>query len=77
MFHRVKHQIYTGADLFHADGEQDGRTDRKTDMTKLVVAFRNFENAPNVRNGLFAILHGALNIHLRKPRTWQRNQLLY
>jgi hypothetical protein len=27
-----------GADLFHAD--------RRTDMTKLVVAFRNFANAP-------------------------------
>jgi hypothetical protein len=28
-----------GAELFHADGQ--------TDMTKLVVAFRNFANAPN------------------------------
>jgi hypothetical protein len=27
-----------GAELFHAD--------RRTDMTKLVVAFRNFANAP-------------------------------
>ena len=33
-----------GAELFHADGQ--------TDMTKIVVAFRNFANAPkiNVRN---------------------------
>jgi hypothetical protein len=31
-----------GAELFRADGETDGRTD----MTKLIVAFRNFENAP-------------------------------
>jgi hypothetical protein len=28
-----------GAELFHADGQ--------TDMTKLIVAFRNFANAPN------------------------------
>ena len=28
-----------GADLFHKDG--------RTDMTKLVVAFHNFANAPN------------------------------
>ena len=28
-----------GAELFHAD--------RQTDMTKLIVAFRNFANAPN------------------------------
>jgi hypothetical protein len=31
-----------GAELFHADG----RRDRRTDMTKLIVAFRNFANAP-------------------------------
>jgi len=31
-----------GADLFHADG----RTDRQTDKTKLMVAYRNFANAP-------------------------------
>ena len=44
----------------------DQQADRQTDMTKLVVAFRNFLNASNVRNGLFAIFHGALNIHLRQ-----------
>ena len=27
-----------GAELFHADGQ----TDRQTDMTKLIVAFRNY-----------------------------------
>jgi hypothetical protein len=30
-----------GAELFRADG----RTDKQTDMTKVIVAFRNFENA--------------------------------
>ena len=30
------------AELFHADG----RTARWTDMTNLIVAFRNFEKAP-------------------------------
>jgi hypothetical protein len=33
-----------GAKLFHAD--RDRQTDRRTDMMKLVVAFRNFLNAP-------------------------------
>jgi len=33
-------------ELFHADG----RTDRQTDTTKLVVAFHNFENAPKKLN---------------------------
>jgi hypothetical protein len=31
-----------GAKLFNADG----RTDRQTDVTKLIVAFQNFVNAP-------------------------------
>jgi hypothetical protein len=31
-----------GAELFHTDRE----TDRRTDMTKLIVAFHNFTNAP-------------------------------
>jgi hypothetical protein len=30
------------AQLFHAGGQTDGRTD----MTKSIVAFRNFANAP-------------------------------
>jgi hypothetical protein len=39
-----------GVELFHADGETggqtDGWTDIQTDMMKLKVAIRNFENAP-------------------------------
>ena len=31
---------HVGAELFHADG--------RTDMTKLIVAFRNFANAPKI-----------------------------
>ena len=31
-----------GAELFHAGG----RTDRQTDMAKVIVSFRNFANAP-------------------------------
>jgi len=31
-----------GAELFYADGWMDGQTD----MTKLIVDFRNFSNAP-------------------------------
>jgi hypothetical protein len=40
-----------GAELFHADVQTDGqknrRMDRKTDMKKLIVAFRKFVNAQN------------------------------
>jgi hypothetical protein len=34
------------AELFHADGQ----TDRRTDMTKLIVAFLDFANAPKNRS---------------------------
>ena len=33
-----------GADLFYGGG----RTDRQTDMTKLIIAFCNFANAPRI-----------------------------
>jgi hypothetical protein len=39
-----------GADLFHADGRTDGRTD----MTKLIIGFRNSENAPKIAEKKFA-----------------------
>jgi hypothetical protein len=39
------------AELFHAD--------RRTDMTKLIVAFRNFANAPK-RNILYPNIHFCL-----------------
>jgi hypothetical protein len=34
-----------GDDLAHADGRTDGRAGRLTDITKLIVAIRNFPNA--------------------------------
>jgi hypothetical protein len=45
-----------GVELFHADGRTEGRadvrTDRRTygwtDMTKLIVPFRNFANEPKI-----------------------------
>ena len=35
-----------GAELFHAGGRTDGRTD--TDMAKLIVAFCNIAKAPKM-----------------------------
>ena len=34
------------AELLRIDGRKGGRTDRRTDMTKLIAAFRYFANAP-------------------------------
>ena len=30
------------------DGRKDGQRDRQTDITKMVVVFRNFANAPKM-----------------------------
>ena len=35
-----------GAELFQTDERAEGQPDRRTDMTKLIVAFRNFANVP-------------------------------
>jgi hypothetical protein len=37
------HRAFIG---FYGSGQTDGLTDTQTDMTKLIVAFRNFANAP-------------------------------
>jgi len=44
-----------GAELFHVDG----RTDEQTDITKLIVAFRNFTNALQI---IYATCVGVLVI---------------
>jgi hypothetical protein len=41
-----------GAESFHADGRTDEWTEGRTGMTKLIVAFRNFANAPNKRKNI-------------------------
>jgi hypothetical protein len=35
-----------GVELFHGDRQTDRQTDRQRDMTKIIVTFRNFANAP-------------------------------
>jgi len=43
-----KETLPVEAELFYADGRTDGELDREreTEMTRLIVAFRNFVNAP-------------------------------
>ena len=41
-------------EFFHADERTDGRTDRQTEMTKLIVTFSNSANAP--KNSLLYLL---------------------
>ena len=40
------------AEFFHADGRTDRQTDRQTGMSKRIVAFRNFVNAPKATHCL-------------------------
>jgi hypothetical protein len=44
-----------GAKLSYADENMDGRADGQTGMTKLTVAFHNFENAPKYPQIKFSI----------------------
>jgi len=48
-----------GIELFHADGRTNGQVDRQTDTTKLIVAFRNFENVPKNKIEKMCILINA------------------
>jgi len=45
--------LLTGAELFHADRQTDGRTD----MTKLIIIFRNFANASKIHSSLLNLLY--------------------
>jgi len=44
------------AEFFHGDGQTDRqsgvRTDRQADMTQIIVALRNFANAPKMNEPL-------------------------
>jgi len=35
---------------------KDGQTDERTEMTKLIVAFRNFANVPKKSKAVFGII---------------------
>ena len=43
------------AKLFLADGQMDAERDRRADITKLPVGFRNFVNAPE-NEAIFLVL---------------------
>jgi hypothetical protein len=66
-----------GAELFHAEI----RTEGQTDMTKLIVAFRNFANA--TKNSQFCpqnaltFRHQASYVQDRRTATLQRILFLY
>jgi hypothetical protein len=48
--------IPVGAELFFTDEQMDGRTD----MTKLIIAFRNFANPPSY----LVLLRGDFSVYL-------------
>ena len=45
-----------------AEIRTDRRLDRRTDMTKLIVAFRNFTNAPEIRCVLVRIISTTVEV---------------
>ena len=64
----VKKMRLVGAELFHADR----RTDQVADVTKLIVAFRNFANppAPTVGSSIFRFI---VSLLMHSVSTCQRN----
>jgi hypothetical protein len=44
------------------EGRKDGRTDRHTDMTKLIVAIRNLANAPESYRRVKGIKEGRRHV---------------
>jgi len=44
-----------------------GWTDRLTDMTQLIVAFRNFANAPKIQVTGFTYIHRHVAIQQTRP----------
>jgi hypothetical protein len=56
-----------GAEVFLAGGRADGRTD----MTKLIVAFRNYANAPKNESKCTTFLLFLKHVGVRVPaHTW-------
>jgi len=45
-----------------------GRTDRRTDMTELIVALRNFANAPNNKQNYWLQWHWHRDIRMPQTR---------
>jgi len=39
-------EVSVGSEMFHTDGRMVRKTDRQTDTTKVIVAFRNFADTP-------------------------------
>ena len=52
-----------GAELLRSEGQTDRPTDRerRTDMTKLIVAFRDFAEVPKITNTFFYPLTNNVN----------------
>jgi hypothetical protein len=53
------------SELFHSDIRTEGRTERRTDMTKLIFFLRKFANAPknNVHVSILHLLTGLVDGH--------------
>ena len=52
-----------GGELFHADGQ--------TDMTKLIVAFRNFANAPKIEHlTKGSVIHAHTHVYWKCGMFW-------
>jgi hypothetical protein len=60
-----------GTELFHADRQTDRQTEGQTDMTRTIVAFRNFASAPKKNR------HSVPRVHLCVLYGCQKKQRLF
>jgi hypothetical protein len=60
-FFRQIFQKYSNV-TFHENPSSDTETDRRTDMTQLIVAFRNFANATTKRISYYLLLEATDDI---------------
>ena len=58
-----------GAELLHVDRRKDGRTDRRRDNMKLIVAVRNFVDAPKMICVLSIDVYGCNSLVLLQNRS--------
>jgi len=49
---QMSQNLFSGSSRVVPWGQTEGRTDRRTDMTKLRIAFHNFANAPKKQKDL-------------------------
>jgi len=66
-----------GAEIFHADRKTKGQTSWKTDMTKLIVIFSQFLNAPKKNPEDFSMKAAGIHTYNSRFEGYMAIYILY